>query len=328
MTGGSAAGRSEAIQSLARAFEAKGYLVFAVPSAEEELRRAGVTRETLGSAAAFAWTCLDLQLSREAVYIAAAGLSGARKVLIICSGGSMDAATLTEPDDWRALIALTATPVTELRDGYDAVFVLAGDASHEAPCAHAWAGHPHLRVAEPDMLEAEVAAFLGDPEPLEIERKYLIEYPDIAWLDTQEGCSAVEIEQAYLTNSAGENIRVRKRGTKDGYIYFETIKRGGAGLTRTEIERRISAAEYAKILSDAEGEIRWIRKTRYCLVYRGQYLEIDVYPFWDTKAVLEAELLSEDQAVEIPPEIRVIKEVTGDPAYTNYALSRPEDGVQ
>ena len=28
-------------------------------------------------------------------------------------------------------------------------------------------------------LVAEIASFLGEPEPYEIERKYLIEYPDI-----------------------------------------------------------------------------------------------------------------------------------------------------
>lgn len=328
VTGGTPEEREKAVQGLQAAFGEKGYLVFVVPSAEQELRRAGVTRKTMGSAAAFAWVCLDLQLSREAVYIAAAGLSDARRTLIICNGGNMDAATLVSADDWQSLMRLTGTPVAELRDGYDAVFALPDDDAGDAPQAAPWAGHPHLRVAGQGTLEAEVAAFLGDPEPVEIERKYLIEYPDTEWLDAQEGCRAVEIEQAYLTNSSGEDVRIRKRGTKDGYIYFETVKRGGAGLSRIEIERRISPAEYEEILAGAQGEVRWIRKTRYCLVYRGQYLEIDVYPFWDTKAVLEAELLSEEQAVEIPPEIHVIKEVTGDPDYTNYALSRPEGGVQ
>ena len=54
----------------------------------------------------------------------------------------------------------------------------------------AWTGHPHLRVIDnstnfEDKLKRllrEILPFLGEPEPLEIERKYLIEYPDMKWL--------------------------------------------------------------------------------------------------------------------------------------------------
>ena len=56
----------------------------------------------------------------------------------------------------------------------------------------AWTGHPHLRIidnstdfeAKMKRLIAEIAAFLGEPEPYEIERKFLIEYPDIQWLES------------------------------------------------------------------------------------------------------------------------------------------------
>lgn len=32
-------------------------------------------------------------------------------------------------------------------------------------------------------LLAEIRTALGEPEPLEIERKYLIAYPDVQWLE-------------------------------------------------------------------------------------------------------------------------------------------------
>ena len=35
-------------------------------------------------------------------------------------------------------------------------------------------------------LIAEIASFLGEPEPYEIERKYLIEYPDKTLIDISE----------------------------------------------------------------------------------------------------------------------------------------------
>lgn len=318
ITGASAEERRQALQGLRDRYQKMGYVVFTVPSSEEELQTAGVTRKTLASDVAYAWTVLDLQLSKATVYIAAAELAQADKVLVLCNGGCMDGAALVAPETWQALLDLTGVPEVELRDGYSAVFVLESEESARA--AEAWAGHPHLRIASDATLTQEVDVFLGEPEPVEIERKYLIEYPDTEWLEAQPACRPVEIEQAYLTMEDGEELRVRRRGAADGYVYFETIKRGGAGLKRTEIERRLTKSEYDALVAAAR-EIHWIRKTRWCLVYKGQYLEIDIYPFWDSKAVLEAELLSEDQKVEIPPEIRVIKEVTGDPDYTNYALS-------
>lgn len=334
LTGGTAAERDEAVRALRTRFEQRGFAVFEVPSAQEELRRAGVCPEDVGSAAAYAWLCLDLQLSREAVYIAAAGLAAANKVLVVCNGGTMDAQTIVDRADWKRLVDLADTPEISLRDSYDAVFVLNSDGADNDPALCAWAGHPHLRVvpgaaeARDAALTAEVEAFLGVPEPLEIERKYLIEYPDMDWLKSQEACRPVEIAQAYLTRSDGTDVRVRQRGTDGGYIYIETIKRGGPGIERTEIERRITAEEYRSLLEGAKGDVRWIRKTRYCLVYRGQYLEIDIFPFWDSKAFLEVELLSKDQPVEIPPEIHVIREVTGDPQYTNYALARRDGAAE
>ena len=57
------------------------------------------------------------------------------------------------------------------------------------------------------------------------------------------------------------------------------------------------------------------------LPYKGQDFEIDVFPFWEDRALLEIELEDETQPVELPPELEMIREVTGDGRYTNAALS-------
>ena len=64
-----------------------------------------------------------------------------------------------------------------------------------------------------------------------------------------------------------------------------------------------------------------IRKTRYCLTYENQYFEIDVYPFWNDKAIVEIELSDENTEVVFPEQIKVIKEVTDDEAYKNASLA-------
>ena len=67
---------------------------------------------------------------------------------------------------------------------------------------------------------------------------------------------------------------------------------------------------------------RKINKTRYCLSFESRYFEIDVFPFWSDKALLELELLSEDEAFELPPFFEVIKEVTEDSSYKNSVIAR------
>ena len=73
---------------------------------------------------------------------------------------------------------------------------------------------------------------------------------------------------------------------------------------------------------EADTSRRQIRKTRYCLTYKNQYFEIDVYPFWDDKAIMEIELRDENIPIEFPERISIIKEVTDDEAYKNAQLAK------
>ena len=89
-----------------------------------------------------------------------------------------------------------------------------------------------------------------------------------------------------------------------------------------EIERRLSESEYIRLLMNADTTMRQIRKDRYCLTYENQYFEIDVYPFWNDKAIVEIELSDENAEIRFPEQIKVIKEVTDDDSYKNAALAR------
>lgn len=63
---------------------------------------------------------------------------------------------------------------------------------------------------------------------------------------------------------------------------------------------------------NADTSKRQIRKTRYCLTYESQYFEIDVYPFWKDKAIVEIELNDEKAVIAFPNFIKIIKEVTSE----------------
>ena len=114
---------------------------------------------------------------------------------------------------------------------------------------------------------------------------------------------------------------MRQRGQNGHYVYFKTTKRTLSGLKRVEIEKRLSKDEYLTLLMNADTSKRQIRKDRYCLTYENQYFEIDVYPFWQDKAIAEIELSDENTPIVFPDCIKIIREVTDDPAYKNANLA-------
>ncbi len=156
---------------------------------------------------------------------------------------------------------------------------------------------------------------------IETERKYLIRRPEEQWLES--AAEGSDIVQTYLMkDDSGLNSRVRKRSGKGGAVYTHTRKRHISAMSREEYEREISEDEYNALLLTADPKRRTIEKRRYVLPYKGQCFEIDLFPFWSDRALMEIELEREDQAVEFPPEIEIIKEVTEDKRYTNSSLAR------
>ena len=100
----------------------------------------------------------------------------------------------------------------------------------------------------------------------EIERKYLIRYPDMKLLNGS--AEKTEITQTYLKNREGRTARVRKRGLDGAYVYTHTQKTRISDVKRIELEREISQEEYTRLLEDADPSRSVIHKDRYCLTYR------------------------------------------------------------
>ena len=158
---------------------------------------------------------------------------------------------------------------------------------------------------------------------MEIERKYLIARPDLHALEQLPNCERVEIIQTYLkSEDPDEELRIRQRGSNGSYVYYRTFKRKTSGIGRIEIEERLSQEEYLDLMMTADPAFRPIHKDRYCLSENGLYYEIDIFPDWKDRAVMEIELHSENQEITFPDGIEVIREVTGDPAFSNHELAR------
>ena len=353
VTGGPCAGKSTAQSWIQQTFEKKGYAVLFVPESATELITSGVAPWTLESNFDFQNAILKLQIAKENIFEQSAKkIYGKDKVLIVCDRGVLDNKAYMEKQEFEKILKVNNLSETTLRDEYDAVFHLVTCAkgaeefytlennsartetvaeaiSLDDKLISAWTGHPHFRVIDNSSnfenkmkkLIAEISAILGEPVPYEIERKFLIEYPNLKTLEENENCKKVEIIQTYLKSQNDEEIRVRQRGENGNYIYTKTTKRTINYKKRIEIEKRLTKDEYLELMMEADTTKRQIRKTRYCLIYQNQYFEIDIYPFWNDKAIMEIELADENQQISFPKFIKIIKEVTDDEAYKNSSIA-------
>ena len=161
----------------------------------------------------------------------------------------------------------------------------------------------------------------------EIERKYLIAYPDTKALCAMDGCRVARIEQTYLHAADGVALRVRRLEDESGVRYIETAKRRVSDLRAVEEERELAVTEYEELLARADETRRPINKTRYSVPFDGRTIEVDVYDFWSDRATVEVELASESEDVALPPCLSVLREVSADARYKNVNLAKelPKD---
>ena len=354
ITGGPCAGKTTAMSWIQNAFTSMGYAVLFVDETATQLITGGAAPWLSQSNRDFQWRLVELQLNKERAFVEIAKTLKADKILVVCDRAALDNRAYMSDEEFRYVLRQMNTNEVSLRDQYDAVFHLVTAAKgaerfyttannaartetvEEAAALDdrliaAWTGHPHLRVIdnttgfEEKMLRLirEITVFLGEPAPLEIERRFLIERPNIRLLEALPNCERVDIVQTYLkTDEGAEELRIRQRGANGHYIYFKTRKKKLTGMKRVEEEERLTQEEYLALLVQADPAYRPIRKERYCLSENGLYYEIDVYPDWPDRAVLEIELHSEDQEILFPEGIHVIREVTGDPEYSNHEIAR------
>ncbi len=148
---------------------------------------------------------------------------------------------------------------------------------------------------------------------LEIERKWLVKVPD-----NVENFPYENIEQAYLSPEIISGGRIRHMDDK--FIYTEKVSTSDPRV-RIENEKEITADEYRSLLKNTVGNI--IKKRRYLIPYGGHTFELDIFEnaAEGDHALMEAELDSKDEAVELPPFVDVVSEVTDDVYYTNRNLS-------
>lgn len=366
LTGGPCAGKSSGISIIEQRLTDLGYKVVILSEMATDVINSGIHPSVFGNEFQDLLIKLQLYRDNAIEEALNKQFSDLKqdKVIVIHDRGIMDGMAYTDKEEFTKLLAKYSTNIQEIYNKYDGVFHLVTAAigateyytlsnnkarmetaeqaaEMDKKTLNCWVGHPHLRIInninrenvkitfeeKMNILTKEIMSLLGEPMPLEIERKYLIKMPSKQVLESL-GADKQEIIQTYLIsddNSSEENRnterRIRQRGKDGNYSYYYTEKTEISSATRIENERKITEKEYLNLLMQADTSKHQIKKDRYCFVYKDRYFELDVYPFWDDKAILEIEVASCDEKFEIPDAIKVIKDVTDDIKYKNSSLA-------
>lgn len=360
LTGGPCGGKSTSLAIIRQKLEQRGYKVAIAPEAATKIITSGIVpgRDTSGEG--FQRMVLKEQLHNENMFRAALEeIHFAKDTVLLCDRGIGDQYAYMDAVQMDAILNDEGLSREVAYSRYDAVIHLktAADgaeefyqwnnpesddvgnnsARSESPeeamaldkrTLEGWIGHPHLRLIDNstdftgkvDRAIDEVFAAIGEPVPLECEKKFLIKRPTIERIEGLGYVSSTHIVQTYL-NSHGDNRerRVRRRGSLGtGHSYYYTEKTELNDGSRREVEHQISAAEYTYMLKDATYHVE---KDRYCFMYKGRYFELDIFPFDTDKALLEVELHNMDEEVELPGSLIVERDVTYDLAYRNSRIA-------
>lgn len=352
LTGGPAAGKTTLISRILKQFEhADGWRVITIPETATELI-SGFGINPFGvcmSMLKFQDFVIADQVHKEKLALAAAEVVPEENVLIIYDRALLDDKAYISDDEFaETLLRVAGKTEREVLAGYDAVLHLvtcakgaefAYDLGNEARSEsieyaremddrtlRAWSGYPRLRIIDnsvnfEDKLNRairEIYRVIGEPEPMVKKRKYLIEMPDLELLRAKYSAIGVDMVQTYLrmTNPAIERrVRRQDNGGENMYFYTEKHFRPDG---KWDTERRISEREYHQYLLEADPELQSVAKRKYRFVFDSHRFEIDVYPFSADRAVMFCYAESE---CSLPPEARVISEVTGRPEYKNKQLA-------
>lgn len=356
ITGGPSAGKTTAMSWVQNYFSKLGYTVLFVPETATEFITGGVAPWTCGTNLDYQKVQMELQLTKERLFEKAGRTMKAEKILIVCDRGAIDNKAYMNDAEFAQVLAECGVTEQQLLESYDAVFHLvsaakgaeefytfANNAARYESVSQAvqlddrliaaWEGHSHHYIIDNSVelkeklknLISRIREFLGEAAPPEIERKYLVKMPEAAQLENLPGCRRVEIEQAYLPTANDEKLRVRKWIEDGRAIYYKTRRRHVSGQ-RLEVEERLTQRGYKEMLEEAGDALQLLHKTRFSLQYDGQLFQLDIYPFWQNQAVVKIELNGADEEVRLPPQLQLIREVTGEKAYKDYALAALENG--
>lgn len=354
LTGGPCAGKTTALVRITEYFSNRGYKVFTIPEVPTLYSLGGWSYLTPNRDLYYEGerAILETQLALEDSFMRLAETCQ-KPVLIVCDRGTLDISAYISPEMWNDITEKAGTDTNALRNRYDAVLhlVSAADGAEQyyttatnaaryeqmneeglriareldKKVIKAWTGHPHLRVinnnddfnAKLNRVLKEIAHVIGVPQPIEEERKYMVEISG----ELPE-CTESIITQTYLVGDPGVEIRLRRREWAGKFVNILTTKTKVSQTEELVTERQIANNLYESMLQQADPYRHTIHKLRKSFIWKGQYFELDSYRgALDGLIILETKGICCHEDVKFPPFLRVIKDITGNKDYYNYTLA-------
>ena len=355
LTGGPCAGKTTALVRVIEHFSSLGFKVFTIPEVPTLFTQAGMNYLTKNEAFFYEGekATLEIQLALEDKFLRMAEQCK-KPSIVVCDRGALDISAYMTPAMWADITRATGTSTPQLRERYDAVLHLVSAAdgaeqyyttannaqryeqmneeglriarSLDKKVIHAWTGHPHLRVInnhddfETKMRRVikEISNVLALPQPIEEERKYIVEVTAPLPDDSIES----DITQTYLQSDADTEVRLRKRCWGRKEVYVHTTKKKTAENEELVTERQINQSLYEMMLSLSDPARHTIIKQRRSFIWKGQYFEVDTYrDRLEGLVILETKGIAQGEPVKVPPCLRIVSEVTGNKEYYNYNLA-------
>lgn len=353
LTGGPCAGKTTALAHMSEWCTEHGYHPLIVPEAATALIGGGLNprRPEFQTSVLVYVSIIEQIFDTAAQKLADEGL----RPVLICDRGICDQESYMDKEAFLTLLDKHNLSHVSVRDErYDGVIFLRsaangaeefyGTASNgtryesleearalDERTLDAWVGTPHLFIIENTKdvsfehkiakAVGTLARILGEPEPVEAERKFLVE--DFHTNQLPAHTIPIDVVQTYLVGKTGHAERVRARGQNNQWVFTHTIKEPKGPGVSIERERMITQREYESMLIRRDTSRRPIHKTRYCFVHEGHHCELDVFSgHLSGMVMLEIETAEDARNVALPPYLNVSLEVTDDRDYSNYELAK------
>ena len=359
ITGGPCAGKTTGINKLAAELS-DNLKVFIIPEASTLLVKGGALNNLSGqdvnSQVEFQASLMQLQMALEDAFTEIAS-SLKEKSLLICDRGLMDGSAYISSDLWQALLDERGWTVVHLRDRrYEAVvhLVTAANGAEEyytlsnnearyeglqeakivdTRLQQAWIGHSHLSIIDNQQtnnfeeklehLLTNVLKFIGSPISQRNSHKYLIKSAES--IPELEDVTVVKIyiEDTFLESKHGEINKIQKRGQSGSFIYTHSIRTRLGDDEYAVNKCQITAREYLILGSNKDIKRKVVKRLRQCFIYENHYIMINTY--LNVKGGVSVLRLDSNKAIsdiQIPDMISIIRDVTDDPGYSTYIMSK------
>jgi len=208
----------------------------------------------------------------------------------------------------------------------------------------AWIGHPYLEIIDNSTdfdtkLKRLIAAVclrvdidIGDRLAKKSKKvKFLVaKMPsDVMFPSFQD----FHVVHEYLISANPKiQLRLRMRGQGNTYSYQYTVRQVRANDQVVELRRQISHRDYLNLLAQRDHSHYTVHKNRRCFLWHNLYFQLDIYlppcsPKCEGLVLLETYTTLKSSDVKLPPFLEVLRDVTDDPEFSMFNLSRSHLGA-